>query len=105
MVLGAAGAIAAGGVTYGLVEHGGLPGRSRLDRALGRCDTSIPPSGPAGPVVRGRFASARRRRDVSYTIGTPPGGSPAILRPGALPRTGIGGPRPAPAPPPPSPRP
>jgi hypothetical protein len=72
-LLASVGLAGVGGLGYGLVESGVLPGQSRLDRALGRCDVSTPAAAPAGPVVRGVFASLRRRRDVSYTIGYPYG--------------------------------
>jgi len=75
--LGTVGVVAvAAGVSYELVEAEVVPGRSVVDRALGRCDA--PPVPPAllaapGPTVTGDFRSARRRRQVSYTISYPPG--------------------------------
>jgi pimeloyl-ACP methyl ester carboxylesterase len=56
-----------GGLT--LVDHGLLPGQSRLDRTLGRCDVTVPPADTTpGPAVRGVFDSARRRRAVNFMI-------------------------------------
>ncbi len=75
--LGAVGIVAAASaVGYGLVENEVVPGKSAVDRALGRCDA--PTVAPAllatpGPTVSGDFRSARRRRQVSYTICYPPG--------------------------------
>jgi len=77
---GAAVAVVAGG--YGLVEAEVLPGKSRLDSALGRCDAPAPAAtlrGTPGPLVTGDFRSARRRRQVAFVISYPPGygdGSP-----------------------------
>jgi S-formylglutathione hydrolase FrmB len=81
-----------GGVA--LVDRGALPGQGRLNRALGRCDVSVPAadaSPPAGPVVRGVFDSARRRCQVNYTIGYPPGPRPGDPLPVCLLLHGYGG--------------
>lgn len=62
-VLGAAGVVggaATGGVV--LVDRRVVPGRSALDRVLGRCDIDVPGSDvPVGPVAEGTFTSALRR--------------------------------------------
>ena len=72
--LPAAGVAAAAGVVAG-VESGALPGRSRLDRALGLTgpDGTIPAVKP-GPVVTGSFPS--RHRDgarTGWALVRPPG--------------------------------
>ena len=67
--------VAGGGV---LVEQGVLPGKSKLDEALGRCGTALaPPDVETGPVVRGHFTSAARNgADVGWTVVYPPGAAP-----------------------------
>ncbi|GAA4248935.1 alpha/beta hydrolase-fold protein [Dactylosporangium darangshiense] len=72
VVLGAAG----GG--FELVDHAVLPGKGRLDEALGRCDAEAPahpavPRAAPPPVLTGTFRSARRNRDVAYALVYPPG--------------------------------
>lgn len=66
--------LAAGGLA--LVDTAVLPGKSRLDEALGRCDAPVPPAalrGSAQPPVVGSFRSAARRREVGFAISYPPG--------------------------------
>jgi enterochelin esterase-like enzyme len=67
------GALAGGG--YELIEHGVLPGKTRLDEALGRTDVHEPnvTYRAPGPTVSGRFFSAARRTTVGWTISFPPG--------------------------------
>lgn len=66
-VAGAAGA-------FVLVENRTLPGKLRLDTALGKCGQPLPlPVVQTGPVVTGTFASAARGRDVSWQLAYPPG--------------------------------
>ncbi|MEI7624136.1 MAG: alpha/beta hydrolase-fold protein [Actinomycetes bacterium] len=58
-----------------LIESGVIPGRSALDEALGRCDsTLLPPDVEPGTVVTGTFLSkARGNANVGWTISYPPG--------------------------------
>jgi len=68
------GLVATGGVGYGLVEAGMLPGKQQLDRRLGRCDVSVPsPRAEPGPMVTGEFDSAKLGTTVPYAIAYPPG--------------------------------
>lgn len=80
---GAAG-LGAGGLA--LVDAGVLPGRSALDRALGRCDAPAPdaPRGVASAPVTGSFRSAARRREVGFAISYPPGYAPGARLPVCL---------------------
>jgi S-formylglutathione hydrolase FrmB len=77
MSLGGAGGLiglAAGGAA--LVDAEVLPGKSKLDEALGRCDAGRPPAalrGTAQPPVVGSFRSAARRREVGFAVSYPPG--------------------------------
>jgi enterochelin esterase-like enzyme len=77
-LFGGAGVVLIGGVAgggYELVEHGVLPGKTRLDRALGRTKVDEPNvtyTGP-GPTMSGRYYSAARRTTVGWTISYPPG--------------------------------
>ena len=72
-------AAAAGGGAYGLVEANVLPGRIRLDRALGRCG-DMPAAPSATAVVRqGRFASRRRHTTVGWLLVRPSGVRPRGL--------------------------
>jgi hypothetical protein len=72
--------VAAVGVVGGgvLVEDGVLPGKSKLDEALGRCGTALaPPDVEPGPVTTGTFTStARNGAEVGWTVVHPPGSSP-----------------------------
>ncbi|HZD96606.1 MAG TPA: hypothetical protein VE132_00380, partial [Micromonosporaceae bacterium] len=68
-LLGAAASITAiAGASVGLIqlaEAGLVPGKSAVDEQLGYCDVAVRPARhPAGEVMRGGFASARRRRTV-----------------------------------------
>ncbi len=88
---GAAAAAAAGG-GYALVEHRVLPGRSRLDRALGRCDVAVPPATAApGPRASGAFASRLRRTTVNWVVAYPPGARDGADLPVCLVLHGYGG--------------
>jgi pimeloyl-ACP methyl ester carboxylesterase len=69
------------GVAFGggeLVEHGVLPGKTRLDQLLGDCSVSGPALtfAPAGRTLTGAFYSHARRRRVGYTLAYPPGHGP-----------------------------
>jgi pimeloyl-ACP methyl ester carboxylesterase len=68
----------AGGAGYELVERGALPGRTRLDEALGRTRVSQPDVsyGTAGSTVSGSFYSPARGTTVGWTISYPPGHHP-----------------------------
>jgi len=63
------------GLGYALVENRVLPGKTRLDKALGACGTEPAlPTNPVGTQVTGSFTSkARRGVAVHYTISYPPG--------------------------------
>jgi enterochelin esterase-like enzyme len=75
-----------------LVERGTLPGQGPLNRALGRCDVTVPPADATpGPVVRGAFGSARRRRTVNFMIVYPPTARPGDRLPVCLVLHGFGG--------------
>jgi len=92
VTLGAA--IAAMGTGYLLVENEALPGKSALDRDLGRCDAPAPPAAlraAPGPTVTGDFRSARRRRQVSFAISYPPGYADGARLPVCLALHGFGG--------------
>jgi S-formylglutathione hydrolase FrmB len=72
-VVAVAGLAAGGGA---LVEAAVLPGKSKLDHTLGRCDAQPPPAALQGspqPPVYGTFRSTARRREVGYAISYPPG--------------------------------
>ncbi|MBO2455315.1 alpha/beta hydrolase [Actinomadura barringtoniae] len=77
---GALGAAVLGGA--GLVEAEVLPGKIRLDRALGRCG-DVPAVPDARSTVReGTFRSAARGREVRMVIATPtpqPRGLPVVI--------------------------
>src|SRR6202453_500718 len=63
-----------GGAAYGLVEHGVLPGKYRLDAFLGACGSD--PGGPqvaAGPVLTAQVYSRYRKRVVNMITVRPPG--------------------------------
>lgn len=91
-VLGAAGVVggaATGGVV--LVDRRVVPGRSALDRVLGRCDIDVPGSDvPVGPVAEGTFTSALRRGPVRFAIGYPPGAAAGAPLPVCLVLHGFG---------------
>lgn len=71
-------AVAAGGLAG--VESGVLPGRLRLDRALGRGRVDSPVPGGAGvPVRAGAFVSRHRGRSVRWMLAAPAGAAPARL--------------------------
>jgi enterochelin esterase-like enzyme len=93
--LGAVAAVAAaGGAGYELIMHGVLPGKSALDRLDGACSVAVPafsfPSG-VGPTVSGSFYSAKRNRQVAYSIGYPPGHEPGSRLPLVVMLHGFGG--------------
>ncbi len=87
--------VAAVGVVGGgvLVEEGVLPGKSKLDEALGRCGTALqPPDVEPGPVVSGSFVSkARSGTEVGWTVIYPPGTGPGAALPVCLFLHGRGG--------------
>ena len=68
--------VAALGVAgFELVEHGVVPGKQRLDSAIGACDVPTPnvSFGPLGQEISGTFESKARNRSVGYIIGYPYG--------------------------------
>ncbi|MFI0481076.1 alpha/beta hydrolase [Actinomadura sp. 9N215] len=73
--IGGLGAVTAtGGAGYALVQNGSLPGRVRLDRALGRCgDVQEPPPRPV-KIEFVTWRSARRRTAVTAAIVPPADG-------------------------------
>jgi S-formylglutathione hydrolase FrmB len=76
LIFGSVGAlgVAAVGGWAALADARVVPGRSLIDHALGRCDLPNAPLDPdPGPLVDGVFSSARRGREVRYTIAYPPG--------------------------------
>jgi S-formylglutathione hydrolase FrmB len=81
---GALGAVAATGWAA-LADARVVPGRSVIDRALGRCDLPHVTLDPdPGPLVDGSFTSARRGREVNYTIAYPPGSADGAKLPVCL---------------------
>ncbi|GAA0803080.1 alpha/beta hydrolase [Spirilliplanes yamanashiensis] len=79
----------AGGL--GLVEARVVPGRSVLDRAVGRCDVEVPPATVApGLQQTGTFDSALRRQRVSWVVAYPPGAQPGAKLPVCLVLHGYG---------------
>lgn len=91
--LGSAAAVAGLGVAgFELVDHAVLPGKGRLDEALGRCDAVTPdaPHADAPPLVTGTFASAARGRAVAYALSYPPGHGPGAALPVCLALHGFG---------------
>jgi pimeloyl-ACP methyl ester carboxylesterase len=59
-----------------------LPGRSLVDRALGRCDIdSSPPQASPGRVFRSSFFSRKRNRSVNYMLAYPPKSGPGTTLP------------------------
>lgn len=88
---GAAGAVAAAGGGYGLVEARVLPGRGRLDQALGRCDVTVPPTAVApGLQKSGTLDSRRRGRKVGWVVAYPPGAQEGAALPVCLVLHGYG---------------
>ena len=84
--------LGAGGVA--LVDAEVLPGRSALNRALGRCAAPAPPAtlrGTPQPPVVGSFRSAKRRREVGFAISYPPGYADGAHLPVCLALHGYGG--------------
>lgn len=80
---GLATVIAGGGGAYGLVEADVLPGRIRLERALGRCgDLPAPPSATA-TVRQGSYHSRARHTEVGWSLispaGRPVAGLPVVV--------------------------
>lgn len=63
-----------GGAAYGMVEHGVLPGKYRLDAFLGACgsDPGVPHVA-TGAVVTQQFYSRYRKRVVNMITVRPPG--------------------------------
>src|SRR4051794_34015807 len=83
----AAGVAAAAGTGVALVEAAVLPGKSTLDRTLGRCAAPVPAGSlrsTPGPLVTGRLRSVRRRREVDFVISYPPGYRPGAALPVCL---------------------
>lgn len=77
--LGVTAAAAAGFTGFELIEHGVIPGKSKLDVLTGACALPAPDLSTyarPGPQVSGTFRSAARNRSVGYTIGYPPGHRP-----------------------------
>lgn len=66
-----------------LVEHGVLPGKTRLDRLLGDCSVTEPALtfDPSGHSVAGSFRSRARGMEVGYTLAYPPGHGPGSQLP------------------------
>jgi enterochelin esterase-like enzyme len=85
------GAFAGGG--YELVEHDVLPGKARVDQALGRTNVDEPNVRPGtpGPAVSGTFHSVARNCTVEWTISYPPGHRPGDRLPLVLALHGYGG--------------
>ncbi len=97
-LLGASGLAGLAGIGaisgYELIEHGKLPGKSMLDRTLGRCDATVPPipaGTPIGPQIHATFQSERRGRTVGYRIAYPPGHDVTAALPVAILLHGFGG--------------
>ncbi|WP_200841795.1 alpha/beta hydrolase family protein [Actinomadura sp. K4S16] len=75
--LGGIGAVAAtGGTAYALVENEVLPGKVRLDRALGRCGDAPAPPAASVEVEPVTWRSARRGTTVTATIVPPAANRP-----------------------------
>lgn len=91
LLLGALAVAATGAGGLAAVEHRVVPGRSALDRALGRCDIDVPPTDlPAGTTIEGTFTSALRRGPVNFALGYPPGATPDARLPVCLVLHGFG---------------
>lgn len=65
--------------------------RQRVDRLRGVCGVPVPAAGPAGRLVSGSFASARRRRDVRFVVAYPPAREPGAELPVCILLHGNGG--------------
>jgi pimeloyl-ACP methyl ester carboxylesterase len=89
---GAAAVLVAAGAGFELVDHAVLPGKGRLDAALGRCDATAPAASGADapPPVTGTFASRLRGREVAYALAYPPGRQPGVRLPVCLALHGFG---------------
>jgi S-formylglutathione hydrolase FrmB len=77
--LGGLGAAALGA---GMVEAQVLPGKLRLDRALGRCDVAPPVPTQTAVLQRQTFRSAARGKEVNLLLMTAPGavqGLPVVI--------------------------
>ncbi|WP_240771369.1 esterase family protein [Nocardioides sp. GY 10113] len=76
LLWGASTAVALGGAGVLAIEDGMLPGRTRLNSALGLDgpDGTVPDIEP-GPTVSSSFDSAARGTEVGWTIARPPGAS------------------------------
>jgi pimeloyl-ACP methyl ester carboxylesterase len=76
-----------------LIEHGVLPGKTRLDRLLGDCSVSGPALtfAPVGHSSTGSFHSKARGRTVGYTVAYPPGHGPGSELPLVISLHGNGG--------------
>jgi hypothetical protein len=73
---GAVGVLGLSSGGLALVDAELLPGKSALNKVLGRCDGPIPAPALRGspqPPVIGSFRSAARRREVYFAISYPPG--------------------------------
>lgn len=93
LLLAAGSSLAVGAGALALVETGVLPGKSRLDRLVGRCDVPRPsaPLGEPGRTVVAEFASSKRGQTVQYAIVYPPGFHPGDALPVCLTLHGYGG--------------
>lgn len=90
--LGGLGAAAAmSGTGYALVENEVLPGKVRLDRALGRCGEVPAPPAASAAVQRMTWWSAHRRTTVTATIVPPAEGRSLRGLPVAVALHGSGG--------------
>ncbi|MFI5913581.1 alpha/beta hydrolase [Dactylosporangium sp. NPDC051541] len=90
---GGAALLAAAAVTgFELVDHAVLPGKGRLDEALGRCDATPPaPLTASAPLPSiGSFPSRLRGRPVSYALAYPPGSRRGAKLPVCLALHGFG---------------
>lgn len=90
---GAAAAVIAVVGGYELVEQRVLPGKTKLDKALGKCGSAPPvPTAAAGPMVHGEFVSqARAGKTVTWTVSYPPGTQPGQSMPVVVALPGRGG--------------
>ena len=78
---------------YGLIEQRVIPGKTRLDKALGKCGTAPPvPTVAVGPTVRGSFVSKERAgKTVTWTVAYPFGSKPGDAMPVVIALPGRGG--------------